>query len=91
MGRGSSSVSVLAELLSSSSDSYSKRSASVGLTADARRAGISTAPTTPAARIQTAPAIVTGSVGLTSYSCDSTRRPSACPSRAGALVIKERL
>ena len=63
--------------LSSSSDSYSKRSASVGLTADARRAGISTAPTTPAARIQTAPAIVTGSVGLTSYSCDSTRRPSA--------------
>ena len=56
---------------------YSNRSASVGFTAEARRAGMSAAPSAAEHRIKVAAAIVAGSVGLTSYSCDSTRRPSA--------------
>src|SRR5207247_11090660 len=56
---------------------YSNRSASVGFTADARRAGMSAAASAVEHRTRVAARIVTGSVGLTSYSCDSTRRPNA--------------
>src|SRR5438046_7117413 len=56
---------------------YSKRNASVGFTAEARWAGMSAAPNVAEHKIKVAIAIVAGSVGLTSYSCDSTRRPNA--------------
>src|SRR5215470_15906458 len=56
---------------------YSNRSASVGFTADARWAGMSAAPSAVEHRTKVAARIVTGSVGVTSYSCDSTRRPNA--------------
>ena len=59
---------------------YSNRSASVGFTAEARRAGMSAAPSAVEHRTKVAARIVTGSVGLTSYSCDSNKtaqRPDA--------------
>src|SRR5258707_11734419 len=56
---------------------YSNRSASVGFTAEARWAGMSAAPGAVEHRTKVAARIVTGSVGLTSYSCDSIRRPNA--------------
>ncbi len=56
---------------------YSNRSASVGFTAEARRAGIRAALNPAEHKISVAMAIVAGSVGLTSYSCDSMRRLSA--------------
>src|SRR5437016_6812006 len=56
---------------------YSNRSASVGFTADARRAGMSAAPSAVEHRTKVAAKIVTESVGLTPNSCDSTRRPNA--------------
>jgi hypothetical protein len=55
---------------------HSNPSASVGFTAEARRAGMSAAPNVAAHKINVAAAIVAGSVGLMPYSCDSTRRPS---------------
>src|SRR6185503_4049183 len=55
--------------------SYSNRNASVGLTAEARRAGMSAAPNVAEHKIKVAMAIDAGSVGLMSYSCDSIRRP----------------
>src|SRR5215472_6080297 len=61
----------------SHSVNYSNRSASVGFTADARRAGMTAAPNAVEHRTKVAARIVTGSVGLTPYSCDSTRRPNA--------------
>jgi hypothetical protein len=51
--------------------------ASVGFTVEARCAGISAAPSAAKERTNVAAAIVAGSVGFTSYSCDSTSRPSA--------------
>ena len=56
---------------------YSNRSASVGFTAEAQRAGISAAPNVAEQKTNVAMTIVDGSVGLMPYSCDSTNRSSA--------------
>src|SRR5207249_3417506 len=56
---------------------YSSRRASVGLTFEARHAGMKAAARAPAARTVAAAAIVAGSVAVTPNNCDSTSLPRA--------------
>src|SRR3989442_6580165 len=56
---------------------YSSRRASVGLTFEARHAGMKAAARAPAARTIAAAAIVAGSVAVTPNNCDWTSLPRA--------------
>src|SRR6202163_2707832 len=60
---------------------YSSRRASVGLTFEARHAGMKAAARAPAARTIAAAAMVAGSVGVTPNNCDWTSLPRAVDAR----------